>query len=137
MDYKCETGKNSMICLPKASYVWMKRAGEYETFLVFCAAQSSFLADHTAFLPELPRPVVNRTVGDSEGAQTPWDVHEAACQKGAIRGCWTHRRERAISGNKGQLNGPERFSSPLDTLLPHQLGPKRERLPDSARWHVR
>ena len=88
MDYKFETGKNSMICLPKASYVWMKRAGEYETFLVFCAAQSSFLADHTAFLPELPRPVVNRTGGDSEGAQTPWDVHEAACQKGAIRGCW-------------------------------------------------
>src|SRR5436853_7072177 len=70
------------------SYAWMKRGGEYETFLVLCAAQDSSPTDHPSFLPESPRPVVDRTVGDSEGAQTPWDTHEAACQKGVMKGFW-------------------------------------------------
>ena|SRR3989442_10760600 len=43
------------------SYAWMKSGGEYDTFLVFCAAQYSSPTDHTAFLPALPRPVVDRT----------------------------------------------------------------------------
>ena len=47
-------------------------------------------------LPQLPLSlfplsspvVVDRTVGDSEGAQTPWDTHKAACQKGVMKGFW-------------------------------------------------
>ena len=70
------------------SYSWMKSGGSYDTFLVFCTAQCSFPADYPSFLPESPRPVVNQTVGDSEGAQTPWDAHEAACQKGVMKGLW-------------------------------------------------
>ena len=44
------------------SYAWMKRGGEYETFLVLCAAQDSSPTDHPSFLPESPRPVVDRTI---------------------------------------------------------------------------
>src|SRR6266851_6472940 len=44
------------------SYSRMKRGREYETFLIFCSAQDSSPTDHTSFLPESPRPVVDRSV---------------------------------------------------------------------------
>jgi putative transposase len=49
----------------------------------------------------------------------------------------THRREHTITGNKGQVTGSERFSSPLHTPSPHPPSPSPDRRPDSARWHGR
>ena len=48
--------------------------------------------------------VVNRTVGDSEGAQAPWDVSVAACQKGVIRGFW--REVKAETSTRARPRSP-------------------------------
>ena len=59
-----------------------------QPFSSFALHSAPSPADQPSFLPESPLSIVDRTVGDSEGAQTPWDAHEAACQKGVMKGLW-------------------------------------------------
>jgi len=51
-----------VICTLNLLLSWIERGWQYETFLVFCAAQRFSPADHTSFLPESPRPVVDRSI---------------------------------------------------------------------------
>ena len=54
----------------------------------------------------------------------------------ALPTCRPYRRERAISGNKACLIGPETFAWPFRTPLPRQTKLTRDRWRDSARSYA-